>query len=294
MKPDIFKKMSFEQYAEVEACHKSALKHTQTGKHLRLFESAALDTDALRFGKLFHEVLFDGADVNEFEVFAEQEWIQKKDHPEGVSVNEQKALWRAERELYFSNADEKARLVEMVDALLQHPLARKYIEAEGDSEVSLFWTDEKTGLPCKTRLDKLLANGVIVEVKTDTDPSPETFGRKAYKMQYQVGAWFNREGYRAVFGKDPEAFIFIVIEKTEPFSIGVYYANAHDFDSGEIYGVEQMFRYKHIKQGMLNDHNQAQNGEYEALPLHTPQWELKIIDDEMGEIEAPEEMESEL
>ena len=48
-----------------------------------------------------------------------------------------------------------------------------------------------------------------------------------------------------------------------------------------------------IKAGGLKDHNQNEDGEFEIIPVQTPQWEMKIIDDEMGEIDAPEE-ESEL
>lgn len=289
----IARNMPFKDYAAREACHKSALSHVKTAKHLRAYEAKLKDenesgSDALRFGKIFHEVLFEGADINAFEIYGDQDWIPKKDHPNKISIDDQKRAWKAERELYFLNEQEKENAEGMVEAVKENPLSAKYINAEGDNEISLFWQDQRTGLECKTRIDKVLKSGIIVELKTDADPSPEKFGRKAYNLGYQIGAWFNREGYRVCFGKDPEAFIFIVVEKSAPYSVGVYMMNAHDFDSGEIYGVPKMKRYQLIKRGGLRDHNQGEDGEFEVMPLQTPRWELKIIDDEMSEIEAEE------
>lgn len=289
MKTEMIENMSFEDYAAVDACHKSALKHVQTGKHLKAFQDDPLDTDALRFGKIFHEAIFDDEFAAGLEVYSEQEWLAKKDHPEGLSVNDQKAQWKDEREFYFLNETEKEAIDLMVKSVRDNPLAKKYIEAEGSNEVSLFWNDEKTGLPCKTRLDRLLKNDVAVEVKTDADPSPEAFGRKAYNMGYQVGAWFNREGFRAVTGRDLKAFIFIVIEKKAPYAVAVYMMSEHDFDSGEIYGYPLMKRYQLIKRGGLRDYNQGESGEYEVLALATPGWELRIVEDELSEIDAPYE-----
>ncbi len=291
--PCEIKNMHFDEYLQVKACHKSALSHVKTAKHLRKFESKSEDTDPLRVGRIFHALLLEPDVIDELEIYSQQEWIPKKDHPDGLSINDQKVKWKEDRSLYYANNKEKEGIDVMIEAIKENPISGKYIEAPGSNEVSLFWDDPRTGLKCKTRIDKITDEGVIVEVKTDTDPEPEAFGKKAYQYDYQVGAWFNREGYREVYGKEPKAFIFIAVEKSEPYSVGVYMMNAHDFDSGEIKGVPKMIRYKMIKRGGLQDHNQNDNGEFEVIPLQTPQWEMKLIDDEMGEIDAPME-ESEL
>lgn len=293
MKTEMKKGMPFKEYLAVKACHKSALSHTKTGKHLKKFETKKMDTDALRFGRIFHTALLEPDEMGDVPVYSNMEWIPKNDHPDGKSINEQKAAFKEETEHYFANDDEKLNCEMMVEAINNNPLASKYLSKKGDAEVSFFWTDPRTGLPCKTRVDYLTEEDIIVEVKTDIDPSPEEFGKKVYNFGYQIGAWFNREGFRETTGRDIKAFIFIATEKKDPFTVGVYLVNAHDFDSGEIYGVPEMIRYKMIKRGGFQDHNQREDGEYEIIPVHTPNWELKIIDDAMGEIEAPEE-ESEL
>lgn len=289
MKTELIKNMSFEDYAAVDACHKSALKHVQTAKHLKAFKSTPVNTDALRFGKIFHEAIFDENFSDTLEIYSKQEWTPKKDHADGLSVNDQKKAWKEEREFYYANEAEKEAIDLMVKSVRDNPLAKKYIDANGDNEVSLFWKDEKTGLDCKTRIDRLLVGDIAVEVKTDVDPEPEAFGRKAYKMGYQIGAWMNREGFRAVTGRDLKAFIFIVIEKKAPHAVAVYMMSEHDFESGEIYGVPLMKRYQMIQRGGLKDYNHGENGEYEVIALATPGWELRIVEDEMSEIDAPYE-----
>ena len=293
MQNELKENMPFKEYLAVKACHKSALSHVKTAKHLAKFENRDTGTDAMRFGRVFHLALLEPQLLGDVPIYSEQEWIAKKDHPDGVSINDQKSQWKEGREHYYANAQEKEDCENMVKAIMENPLGKKYISAPGMSEVSLFWKDPRTGLDCKTRIDKLLDDDVIVEVKTDVDPEPEKFGKKIYQMDYQVGAWFNREGFKEVMGRDIKAFIFIAVEKSDPYTVGVYLMNAHDFDSGEIKGVPKMIRYKLIKRGGLKDHNQNEQGEFEVIPVQTPGWEMKIIDDEMGEIDAPME-ESEL
>lgn len=290
MKKDYIIDMPFEEYLEVKACHKSALGNVKTAKHLRQFENKSMDTDALRFGRIFHTLLLEPSRCPEVEIYSDQEWLPKADHPEKKSINEQKAEWKSSRDMYYANEKEKNLIDGMITAINQNPLASKYLKKQGDPEASLFWKDEKSGLDCKTRLDFCIPDeDIIVEIKTDTDPEPVAFGKKIYQYDYQVGAWFNAMGYEAIFGRPVKAFIFIAVEKSEPFGVGVYLMNAHDFDSGEIKGVPKMIRYNLIKRGGLKDYNHNEDGNYEIIPVQTPQWEHKIVDDAMSEIDAPDE-----
>lgn len=298
MEPTIFTdEMAFDKYIEVDACHKSALSHVKTAKHLKKYQDKKPDSDALRFGRIFHTSLLEPGNIGALEVYEDMDWIPKADHPDGKSINDQKAEWKQTRNdneiPYFMKNQERIDLENMVKAIREHPLASKYLKPEAKIEGSLFWKDERTGLDCKSRLDLILPDDdIIIEIKTDVDPEPEAFGRKIYNMGYHIGAWFNREGYRAVFGRDLKAFIFVVLEKSEPYSVGVYMMSAHDFDAGEIDGVPLMMRYKLIKAGGLQDHNQKEDGSFEVLPVQTPKWVQFKLDGD-GDIDAPAPSESE-
>lgn len=275
--------LSFEDYAEVDACHKSALKHVKTAKHLNMFQAKGIDSDALRFGKIFHTALLEPDLMDDYEIYDEQNWIPKQEHPEKMSQNDQKKKWKEERELYYKNADEKEAIEKMVTAVHKNPLASKYLEGDIKTEPSLFWDDPKLKLKCKTRLDILRSDDIIVEVKTDVDPEPEAFGKKVYNMNYHVGAWFNREGFRNVFGRDIKGYVYIVVEKGEPHSVAVYMMSAHDFEKGEVDAYPAMKRYQLIKQGGLKDHNHGEDGEYNVMFLATPGWVVRELDYETEE-----------
>ena len=287
------KDMPFNDYLAVKACHKSALSHVKTAKHLKKFEKKSEDTDPLRFGRIFHTALLEPDKFGELEIYSTQEWIKKDQHPEGISVNDQKKLWKEERDVYFANEQEKEDVDAMVKAIKANPVAAKFLDSEGDAEVSYFWKDPRTGLDCKTRIDYVTADDVIIEVKTDADPESEAFGKKIYNMDYHIGAWFNREGFREVTGREPKAFLFIAVEKSDPYSVGVYLMNAHDFDAGELDGVPKMMRYRIIKfENGLQDHNQGEDGVFEVKPVQTPAWVNFKLDGD-GDIDAPAPSESE-
>jgi len=292
MKPEIIKDMPFDDYIDVDACQKSALKNVETAKDLKKYREKKLDNDALRFGRIFHTAILEPNKFKKkkFEIYDDQDWIPKGEHKYDLSQNDQKQLWkdynRAYEIEYYKNKAEIDAIKAMSEAILTDPLASKYLSGKGEAELSLFWDDPKTGLRCKTRLDWLRYDDVIVELKSDANPEPVAFGKKVYNMNYHVGAWFNREGFRACFERDISAFVYIVNEKDDPWTIGTYSMNAHDFDGGEIDGYPQMKRYQMIKAGGFKDHNQGEDGEYTVLPLQTPGWEEKRIDDAMGEIEV--------
>lgn len=289
MQSEYKKGMLFEDYAAVKACHKSALRNVETAKHLARFENTPADSDALRFGRVFHEALFDKKFLDTVDMYSDQEWIKKADHPESIGINEQKRIWKESRDMYLKNDQEKESIREMAQSVLDNPLASAFLQGDGDAEASLFWDDKKTGLRCKTRLDWLRDDDIIVEIKTAANPEPKAFGKKIYDLGYHIGAWFNREGFREVMGRDIKGFVYIVIGKSAPHAVSVHMMNAHDFELGEIDGYPLMKRYQIIKQGGFNDYNQGLDGKYDVLPIITPTWELRRLELQQNQTQESEE-----
>jgi hypothetical protein len=84
-------------------------------------------------------------------------------------------------------SDEMEQIVEMQAALIQNPIVRVLLN--GDHEIPMFWTDGRTGEPCKGRLDARIADpAVLVDYKTTDDASTESFMRAAVKYGYDVQA----------------------------------------------------------------------------------------------------------
>jgi exodeoxyribonuclease VIII len=85
----------------------------------------------------------------------------------------------------------------------------------GKAEQSFWWDDLQTGLRCKCRPDWY--NGTtIVDLKTTTDASPKGFAKSVAQWRYHI----QQNHYLA--GTFAERFVFIAVEKTYPYAVGVY------------------------------------------------------------------------
>lgn len=97
-------------------------------------------------------------------------------------------------------------------------------------ELSAFWTDEATGVPCRCRPDAAVqayGGTLLFDVKTYSDADPFEFARQvARKAYYQQDAFYST-GFAAAIGHDVLAFTFIAVETTYPFA-----ASAHVLEPG--------------------------------------------------------------
>src|SRR5574343_1362278 len=87
-------------------------------------------------------------------------------------------------------------------------------------QLSLFWTDEQSGVRLKTRPDicKRKKN-VIVNLKTTLDGSPEAFSKDINKYDYALQACIEWRGCVAS-GIMPtvDNYVWLVVEKVAPFN----------------------------------------------------------------------------
>lgn len=139
------------------------------------------------------------------------------------------------------NESEMDQLEAMRDAVMAHPAARGLLSSvPGRAELSAYWRDAETGVLCRCRPDFWRADGIIVDLKTTDDASPEEFGRSILKWRYHVQAAMYLDGTRAAaeqgggldlivdpaqgegFAAIPEHFLFIVVEKKPPHAVAVY------------------------------------------------------------------------
>lgn len=118
----------------------------------------------------------------------------------------------------------------MRDAVLTHPYARGYLGDREDTEISIVWIDEDTGVLCKARMDAPCWSArVICDLKTTERAGKEDFARSIAKFGYDL----QDEQYIAasVAGEnlDPlgkvkacDSFAPIVVEKRPPHDVGMY------------------------------------------------------------------------
>lgn len=127
--------------------------------------------------------------------------------------------------------DEYDAVMSMAVAFINTPAGQYIIGLKGHRETSIYWTDPETGVLCKFRPDffvepcKALPNGLIIDLKSTTDASPEEFGRSAYNFEYHVSAAWYCRGFQQVFktAKLPP-FLYGAVEKEAPYAPACYSA----------------------------------------------------------------------
>jgi hypothetical protein len=119
---------------------------------------------------------------------------------------------------------EMALALNMADAVRQHPYAAALL-ADGKAEQSFWWDDKATGQRCKCRPDWYQGT-TIVDLKTCQDASPNAFARACATFAYHTQAAHYLNGTFA------DRFVFVAVEKTYPFCVGIYELDAAAMAAG--------------------------------------------------------------
>lgn len=120
-------------------------------------------------------------------------------------------------------ASELNQVVCMARAIKSDTKANNALSKKGESELSIFWQDEKTGVWLKCRPDYLPYEcKQVPDYKTTESADPNTFFNSFIKYGYHVQAAMYRMGIKAVTGIDVENFFFIVQEKEAPFVTQIF------------------------------------------------------------------------
>lgn len=115
-------------------------------------------------------------------------------------------------------SSELNQIVCMAKSIKANKKACNALHQKGESELSLFWQDENTGVWLKCRPDFLPYDCKNVpDYKTAESAKPETFFNSFIKYGYHIQAAMYRLGIKAVTGVDVENFFFLVQEKEAPY-----------------------------------------------------------------------------
>lgn len=100
----------------------------------------------------------------------------------------------------------------------------------GIAECSFF--SEIDGVKVKCRPDYYIESlGIVVDVKTCKDASPDAFIKDVVNFGYHVQAQFYLDVLQSL-GKNANKFVFIAVEKKEPYMVGIYELDITSLDFG--------------------------------------------------------------
>ena len=164
--------------------------------------------------------------------------------------------------------EQHVQVESMADSVRNHPLFMG-LEKGAAREVSVFWTDEATGLSCKARFDLLSERlGIVADIKSTTDASERNFPRQCFTLGYHVKAQWYARAYKMLTGDVLKGFIFIAVEKDMPYACAFYRVTEQVLSRGET----------EIGMILVDIRNAEERGEFpgygcELIELELPAWE---------------------
>ena len=210
-------------------------------KHYREFGQD--DTNALLFGRAFHQNILEPKKYKE-QVISYDGTRRGKAWDEFKSNNGDKTI--------ITRGEERS-LIKMREKLYSIPRIVNLL-SNGEAEIVNCWIDEDTGVYCKGKTDYVKEeNGrkILIDIKTTQDHSQRAFMGSCYKYGYDRQSAFYMDGFGA------DEFWFIVIEKTEPFDVGIYMCGDEFVSGGRNKYKDLLTMYNHyfIKQEKeINDY----------------------------------------
>jgi len=146
-------------------------------------------------------------------------------YPGGRRQGKKYDEWKAESDVPDVLQADYDLINDMAMGMLRNTRATEIImqaREAGDCEYSVVWTDEKTGLPLKAKLDILDPDNAIADLKTSRAKNGREFFNDAHSYGYHISlAWYER-GRDAVFGPCSEPSRWIVASKSWPHYCRVY------------------------------------------------------------------------
>jgi hypothetical protein len=208
-------RLTFEAYRAIEAANWSSLKHLRKSPLLYQYELHTVppsDSDGLRVGRGTHTA------VLEPDRLAVEYAIWKGGRRAGAEWDEFCEAHATETILTLGQYE---AVCAIRDAVRSHPVAEGYLRS-GIAEQAITWTDERTGIACKGRLDWVSDAGTLIDLKTSRSAvDPRAFAASAYAFGYFHQVAFYLRGLRATRGAEPPAVI-IAVETSPPHDVCCY------------------------------------------------------------------------
>lgn len=124
---------------------------------------------------------------------------------------------------YKLSAEGYSKVEHMLESCYRDAVIQKLI-ANTEYQLSLFWTDEESGLKMKTRPDicKRKKNSII-NLKTAADGSPKAFSKDMANYDYPLQACIEITGCLATgLMQEVDNYFWLVVEKEAPYNATVY------------------------------------------------------------------------
>jgi len=210
----------------------------------------------MELGTVFHHLLLEPEKAN---------WVLWKEPRRGKA-------WTDFKEKHADKVILTEEEVTMLFLMRDSILSIKSIEAlmslnDKQIEASGFW--KESDIWCKSRPDYMSGiAGVIADVKTCADASPEGFGRQAANLKYHWQAAWYTLGLERLTGAKLD-FLFLCVEKKPPYAAVCYRATPEMIELGRQEIAELLPYYKEC---LEKDVWPGYAGSHDIMNLELPGW----------------------
>lgn len=215
--------MTAHEYFSAPGVSNTMLGHlARSPEHLQSYLRGDVEkTKAMELGTDFHDLLLLDTKPANIEI-----------KPEGMSfATKEGKAWRDEVQKAgkrIVEADAEKALYGMRESILRNKRLRAALEL-GEAEKPLFG-ELLAGTRSKARLDLVPPSAAVIDFKTARDASPD-FVRSIIDRDYLRQAAYYLDLAKQN-GLPHTSFIFVAVEKTPPYSVGIYYLSDDQLEIG--------------------------------------------------------------
>ena len=266
--------MPREDYDRLDRVNWSRLKHLlRSPAHYRQALLAQRpDSDAMKRGRAVHLA------VLEPERFAVECVVWRGGRRAGKEW-ERFAQENSEREILTEN--EHDLCLAIAAAVQGRKDAARYL-TRGRSEVTVKWAQKSADLgavpgwefDCKGRLDFVSGAGVLVDLKTTRDASPDGFAKEVWKHRYHTQVAWYADGYEAATGR-ALPFVLVAVETEAPHVVQVYRVPDEILELGR-----EEYRALLERLAQCRRENSWSGYAEEEMALTLPRWAVPRLDDD--------------
>lgn len=269
--PGIYRNMSFDDYAAIDAINNSTLGHfSRSALHAQAYMlNPDHPSDAMELGTAFHAAVLEPDRFDEEFVAA--------------PVCDRRTLAGRERWKAFTDANsgkvvmpkgEADACMRMAQAVRKSDTANTLLRAKGANEVVVIWEDDETGVLCKGRTDGIRILGeytYLIDIKSTRDASRGEFSKSIFRYGYHRQLAMYLDGLTAVTGDARHRRpVFIAVENIMPHALAVYELEPDSVESGRIEYREFLRKYA----------NCVATGKWPGYadglqPINVPHWAMK-------------------
>lgn len=230
------------------------------------FDNEGSDSDALRFGRLFHMALLEG------ERFRGNYIVMPEFEGKGSKKSKEEWLAHHKTAIIVKNRDEEKQIVGMLESVLRHKKGSELIAGQKEyKELTGFFNYR--GYRCKIRIDILFNGQTVVDLKTAADASAKGFSRSALKYGYAMQAAWYLLGASLILKRPITSFKFLAVEKSPPYACNVFNVDDGFWSLGD----------RMVEIALKRLDRSFEIGEFESYSdeeqsLEIPPWEFRDIE----------------